>query len=59
MARSSYLNSGAELCSQKDAVQAALDSAEPPSVHEERVCALQTAIQAAQQDVERLKKETR
>jgi hypothetical protein len=50
---------GAELCSQKDAVEAVLESAEPPSVHEERVCDLQTAIQAAQRDVERLKKEMR
>ena len=48
-----------ELCSQKHVVEAKLSKADPPSVHEKRVGTLQAAIAAAQQDVERLKRETR
>ena len=49
----------AELCRQKEAVEAERARADSPSVHEERVGALEAAIRAAQQDVERLTKETR
>ena len=49
----------AELSGQKEGIEAELHSADPPSVHQERTQDLLASIRAAQQDLERLKKENR
>ena len=49
----------AELSGQKEVIEAELHSADPPSVHQARTQDILASIGAAQQDLERLKKENR